>query len=292
MTILSAHYVIVFVITLFRFTLCSYSFDVVNDQRQEVLTFSGKAQVLEDVADDINQFCQKNDFIEVCNEKSFMDQILMHANRHVESKRLIEDIGIREECHGTVVGPDAAVLAEMAKEILAMQSNSLMKKYVEIGSYLGCSTFIMANLTANNNVLIYAHDIWLENMTHLSSFSDPPPHVEDYFLKFYNGVIERKLESTIIPIRGNSNYTLNIHRDSSISLAFVDGDHSYEGCLWDLRRLWPKMTSDGLIYVHDYWTLASNDQVALCIKDFLDEISAQVSRVGTTTFARIQVSPL
>lgn len=118
----------------------------------------------------------------------------------------------------------------MAKELMKMESPNEIKKYVEIGSYLGCSTFIIANITSDSNVLIYAHDIWTESMEYLPTDSDPPPTVDDYFIKFYSEVIKRKFETSIIPIRGESNYTLNIHQNSSISLAFVDGDHSRLGC--------------------------------------------------------------
>lgn len=52
------------------------------------------------------------------------------------------------------------------------------------------------------------------------------------------------------------------------------------------------MIKNGIIYVHDYWTIASGDNVALCINDFMEYAgsSASISRVGTTTFAKITLS--
>ena len=53
------------------------------------------------------------------------------------------------------------------------------------------------------------------------------------------------------------------------------------------------MIKGGIIYVHDYWTIASGDYVALCVNDFMDHVGssrASVSRVGTTTFAKITLS--
>jgi len=282
--------IIILLLSKISITISSYSFDVLNEQRQEILTFVGNAIHLDEVNDDLNHFCKKE--VEKCKEKSFTDQILIHANRFVVSKKYLEELNLEYLCKGTIVGPDAAVLAEMANEIINIHSNIKIKKYVEIGSYLGCSTFIIANLT-QRNVLIYAHDIWLEEMKDLRENSDPPSNIDDYFLKFYNEVIERNYEMNIIPIRGNSNYTINIHKNESISLAFIDGDHSYYGCLWDLRNIWGKMLSGGLIYVHDYWTIDSLDPVALCVHAFVEEVGsskAQLSRVGTTTFARILVA--
>jgi len=52
------------------------------------------------------------------------------------------------------------------------------------------------------------------------------------------------------------------------------------------------MIKGGIIYVHDYWTIASGDNVALAVNDFMEHVgsSASVSRVGTTTFAKITLS--
>ena len=75
--------------------------------------------------------------------------------------------------------------------------------------------------------------------------------VKDYFYEFYSSVKSNNLVNRIIPIRGNSVYTVGIHDDKSIDLAFIDGDHSYEGCLGDLEVVFPKMKKDGIILVHD-----------------------------------------
>jgi len=220
--------IIIIIISLEQIT--SYSFDVVNEQRQQVLVFHGNATNKEEVNNDLNQFCLQEGTIETCKEASLTSQILIHANRHVESNKILDNLGLLPICKGTIVGPDAAIISEMAKELIAMESPNEIKKYVEIGSYLGCSTFIIANITSGSNVLIYAHDIWTDNMQRLPTGSDPPPIVDHYFIKFYSEVSRRNFETRIIPIRGESNYTLNIHQNSSISLAFVDGDHSRLGC--------------------------------------------------------------
>jgi len=40
--------------------------------------------------------------------------------------------------------------------------------------------------------------------------------------------------------------------DESIDLLFVDGDHSFDGCLSDLRNWYPKVKPNGVILGHDY----------------------------------------
>ena len=53
-----------------------------------------------------------------------------------------------------------------------------------------------------------------------------------------------------------------------ISLLFVDGDHSYDGCYSDLQAWLPKMTSDGIVVFHDYiWS----DGVKQAVQEFLRE---------------------
>jgi predicted O-methyltransferase YrrM len=119
-------------------------------------------------------------------------------------------------------------------------------RYLETGSYLGCSALLVA---LHSNATVWAHDIWVTDWSELKGC--PPPEVKDYFYEFYSGVKKNGLEHRVIPIRGNSTYTVGIHDASSIDLAFVDGDHSYEGCLTDLEAVLRVMKKKGTILVHD-----------------------------------------
>lgn len=38
----------------------------------------------------------------------------------------------------------------------------------------------------------------------------------------------------------------------TINLVFVDGDHSYEGCMADLKAWWPLVRKEGYMAIHDY----------------------------------------
>lgn len=125
--------------------------------------------------------------------------------------------------------------------------------YIETGSYLGCSS-VLAGLCTKHGTTIYSHDIWEENMKDLTTESGPPPECEDYFLKYYENVRNNNLQNIVIPIRGDSSYTLGIHKDKSIDLAFIDGDHSFLGTLKDLKAVYPKMKPNGVILCHDYTT--------------------------------------
>jgi hypothetical protein len=82
-------------------------------------------------------------------------------------------------------------------------------KYVETGSYLGCSAMLVAYLS--EDTLIYCHDIWEQNMKDLPIESVPPTMVDDYFYNFYKNVTDNDMCRRIIPVRGDSKYTLGIH---------------------------------------------------------------------------------
>lgn len=121
--------------------------------------------------------------------------------------------------------------------------------YVETGSYLGCSSVIAA---LHSNALVYAHDLWVQDFDTLDVSSAPPPEVENYFKQFYTNVKSQNLQNRIIPIRGDSKFTLNaVHDDESIDFAFIDGDHSEDGIYGDLITIFPKMKVGGVILCHD-----------------------------------------
>ena len=142
---------------------------------------------------------------------------------------------------GTLNFYDAQTIINEAKKI---PENG---RYIETGSYLGCSALLVAFHAPR--ATIWAHDIWVTDWSELKG--NPPPEVKDYFYEFYGAVRKNDFENKIIPIRGNSTYTVGIHANESVNLAFIDGDHSYEGCLGDLEAVWPKVKPGGVILVHD-----------------------------------------
>lgn len=169
---------------------------------------------------------------------------------------------------GTLNGFDAFTLIEHANEI----PNG--GRYVETGSYLGCSALIVA---LHSSATVWAHDLWTTDWSELRGA--PPPEVQDYFYVFYSGVKANKLENRIIPIRGKSAYTVGIHDDRSIDLAFIDGDHSYEGCLADLEALFPKMKVGSTILIHDCVPLS---EPLAAVTEFCDERNLSFSLISET----------
>ncbi len=57
--------------------------------------------------------------------------------------------------------------------------------------------------------------------------------------------------STVIPLRGYSKEIANQFIDQ-IDLLFIDGDHSYDGCLTDIQAWSPHLVRGATIIFHDY----------------------------------------
>jgi predicted O-methyltransferase YrrM len=181
---------------------------------------------------------------------------------------------------GTLSERDVFYLSEYAKNL---PDNA---RYVETGSYLGCSATLFA---LSSNATVWAHDIWADNWTELDG-TIPPPETENYFFKFYEGVIRNKLENRIIPIRGKSGDTLKIHPLHSIDLAFIDGDHSYKGCLDDLQAVYPRMKPGSTILAHDCY---EDTEAYQALKDFTKLYNLEYARAnGSSGLARIPIPEL
>ena len=154
-----------------------------------------------------------------------------------------------DDVKGTLNRMDTLCIVETAQKYLNDGG-----VYLETGSYLGCSSILVA--LVSSKATVYAHDIWVSDFDLLSDSSVPPPKVDgdegDYFKVFYDNVRKNKLQNRVIPIRGDSAYTVNcVHEDDSVAMAFIDGDHSEDGILRDLKAVYPKIKPGGVILCHD-----------------------------------------
>ena len=59
--------------------------------------------------------------------------------------------------------------------------------------------------------------------------------------------------------------------DGNLDCVYIVGDHTYEGCLRDLRAFAPKIKEDGFMYGHDYTNNYAWIQVPEAIETFLLE---------------------
>lgn len=130
---------------------------------------------------------------------------------------------------------------------------------VEIGSYLGASTCFIAAGCKNKSGCVYAIDTW-ENQAMSEG-------LRDTYKEFLQNTSAYK--DVITPIRS---FSVNAAQDFSkaIDLLFIDGDHTYEGVIEDLKSWIPKLKPNAWLILHDTgWA----DGVNQAIKEVVEPIS-------------------
>jgi predicted O-methyltransferase YrrM len=126
---------------------------------------------------------------------------------------------------------------------------------VEVGRFHGGSTFLLA--CANPDVPIWSVDV------------DPQ---DDARLRrlFAENRVGRNVELIV----GDSQRD-ELPEIGTFDLLFVDGDHSYEGCLADLERLAPRLAPNGQIVLHDCY---AESDVQRAVLDFAQSTELEVVR--------------
>jgi predicted O-methyltransferase YrrM len=122
---------------------------------------------------------------------------------------------------------------------------------IEIGSFMGLSSIIMASaLLSNNNykAKIYCVDTWEGSPEHKNLDEVKSKQLYEIFLE---NIKKYKVNSIIYPIRKPSVEAANEFEDLSADFIFIDGDHSYESCYSDLVSWYPKLKEGGILFGHD-----------------------------------------
>jgi predicted O-methyltransferase YrrM len=128
---------------------------------------------------------------------------------------------------------------------------------IEIGSYMGLSTFIMASAlkaAGNKKAKIYSVDLW--ELSPLSIFEE--------------NMKRAMVSDMILPLQCDSLMAADTFKEQSADLIFLDADHTYQGCLNDLRAWYPKVKADGAFIGHDYYDIGV-DQVKKAVSEFVFE---------------------
>lgn len=127
-------------------------------------------------------------------------------------------------------------LIQLNKLAKTLAENSIA---LEIGSYLGASSLILAKGLPPNSKL-YCVDTWGNH-----AMSEGQWETYERFIQNTKAVKEK-----ISPIRA---WSLEAAKkfDKKIDLLFLDGDHSYKGIKSDVDAWLPKLNSGGIVVVHD-----------------------------------------
>jgi predicted O-methyltransferase YrrM len=113
---------------------------------------------------------------------------------------------------------------------------------VEIGSFLGNSACFLA-LGLGRKGRLYCVDTWKND-----AMDDPSLPPRDTFDEFFRNT--RDFRKIIVPLRGTS-ISVAESFDARIDLLFIDGDHSYRGCLKDWVSWRPFLAPSATVVFHD-----------------------------------------
>jgi predicted O-methyltransferase YrrM len=111
---------------------------------------------------------------------------------------------------------------------------------VEIGSYLGASTLMIAKGLKNSSKLICI-DTWKNDAMSEGNW--------DSFNLFKKNTLSVKNKLELI--RSSSIKAVNYLIEDEIDFLFIDGDHSYDAVKSDFDIWFPKLKGGGLIIMHD-----------------------------------------
>lgn len=140
-------------------------------------------------------------------------------------------------------------------EYLFMLAALATRGIVETGRLRGGSTFLMA--CANYGVPITSVDIAPKDDAELN-----------------NHMAREGVGRNVTLVVGDSQNTY-YEQVEEFDLLFVDGDHSYQGCLADLHNWFPRLAPSGHVVIHDSYF---GGAVQPAVIDFLKEHPAEVVR--------------
>ena len=135
---------------------------------------------------------------------------------------------------------------------------------VEIGSFLGCSACFIA-LGLGRSGRLYCVDTWKND-----AMDDPTVTLRDTFSDFMENV--RDFQRVIVPLRGNSVEVAKSFEnriassEKIIDFLFIDGDHSFEGCLGDWLSWCKYLAPSAVVAFHD---ISWADGVNKVINDYV-----------------------
>lgn len=115
---------------------------------------------------------------------------------------------------------------------------------VELGAYLGGSTWVGAQIARDHWSAYHSVDTW-------RGASDLAVG-ETHYRAFLKNLRDADLDEFVHVHKKLSAEAAADFPDGSVDLVFVDADHERAGCLADIVAWWPKLREGGVMLGHDY----------------------------------------
>jgi len=211
---------------------------------------------------------------EVLNCKEYMDRKIQRIPGPLANGvfRIDQHVACLERIPGILDPLEGYALFELAK------GSAIGEPIAEVGSYLGKSTSYLAlgSLVARNQGVVAvdmfpAKEDWFKGEDGYWHIRGTDYYIEEsvyrereYFfyggnhyqntLDIFTDIGKRVgLDSHITPFKGNStSYMESLGKGKNFRLAFIDGDHTYQGVKKDIEALRDAIVSGGYMCFHDY----------------------------------------
>lgn len=114
----------------------------------------------------------------------------------------------------------------------------------EVGCFKGGSAILLGwGMRRRGKALrLWCHDLF-------EPFETADEGVHDIEAAFDANTTAWGCSPWLTKVKGDSRVTHAVHEDESLDCVFVDGDHSYDGALADIRHFWRKLRPEGVLAV-------------------------------------------
>jgi len=161
--------------------------------------------------------------------------------RRVRDSVMIEINGVR----GYLTEGDVVFLFNLAADLPTAGN------YLEVGSWMGLSSILFANglmANLNFNARVHCVDTWEGSAEHQDLAEVRAGTLYETFLQ---NVAHAQVEHFIRPIRKSSLRAACDWHGLPLDMIFIDGDHTTEACLSDIRAWLPHLAAGGRMLGHD-----------------------------------------
>ena len=133
-------------------------------------------------------------------------------------------------------------------------------QFGELLAHLGLKgDAVEIGVAEGRNALSIIQSPQVERLYLIDSWKELPQKGDGGFPQDWHDINLRVAQETLEPykdkaiwLRGLSQDMIDSIPDDSLIFAYLDGDHSYQGCLGDLERIYKKVKVGGIIAGHDY----------------------------------------
>jgi len=134
-------------------------------------------------------------------------------------------------------------------------SSNLNGDIIEIGSWQGRTTSFLAKACKDSqNGVVYAIDHFQGNPSNKKGYIVTNKDLSDLKTNFNANIKSLELDDyvNLLDMKSEEAVQLFVNNPKPIRLLFIDGDHSYEGCLNDIKNFIDFIMPGGIIVFDDY----------------------------------------